>query len=85
MLIELAKLKQENKSITDLIANLKEPAESEEFRLKITVEDFKNYGNQVIEKLREFAATQPDWQIVANNYEGVRVSCQSPEENGWFF
>lgn len=84
LLIELAKLKPENKSITDLIANLKEPVESEEFRIKITVEDFKDYGNKVIEKLREFAASQPDWQIVPNNYEGVRVSCQSPAENGWF-
>ena len=84
LLIELAKLKQENKSMTDLIANLQEPVESEEFRIKITVEDFKNYGNNVIEELREFASSQPDWQIVPNNYEGVRVSCQSPAENGWF-
>jgi phosphomannomutase len=84
LLIELAKLKLEKKSLTDLIANLQEPAESEEFRLKIGIEDFRSYGNTVIEKLQKFAANQPDWQIVPNNYEGVRVSCQSPEEAGWF-
>jgi phosphomannomutase len=84
LLIELAKLKLEKKSLTDLIANLQEPAESEEFRLKIGIEDFRSYGNTVIEKLQEFAVNQPDWQIVPNNYEGVRVSCQSPEEAGWF-
>ena len=84
LLIELAKLKLEGKSLPDLIANLPEPEESEEFRLKIGVEEFKSYGNMVIEKLKEFAATQRNWKIVPNNYEGVRISCQSPEEDGWF-
>jgi phosphomannomutase len=84
LLIELAKLRQEGKFLTDLINGLKEPVESQEFRLKIGVEDFKSYGNQVIEKLTEFAESQTDWWIVPNNYEGVRISCQSEDENGWF-
>jgi phosphomannomutase len=84
LLIELALLKLEGKSLPDLIANLQEPKESEEFRLKIGVEDFKSYGNTVIDKLKEFATTQGDWKIASNNYEGVRILCQSPEENGWF-
>lgn len=84
LLIELAKLRLENKSLSDLITNLKEPLESEEFRLKITLEDFKSYGNLVIENLEKFASSQNDWLIVPNNYEGVRISCQLPEENGWF-
>lgn len=84
LLIELAKLKQENKSLTDLIVNLKEPEESEEFRLNIQIEEFKEYGNQVIEKLTQFASSQLDWKIIPNNYEGIRVSCTSEDENGWF-
>jgi phosphomannomutase len=84
LLIELAKSKLTGKNLLDSIANFQEPAESEEFRLKIGGEDFKDYGNQVITKLQEFAETQEDWQIVPNNYEGVRISCQSPEEDGWF-
>jgi phosphomannomutase len=84
LLIELARMKSQGKSLTDLIVNLKEPQESEEFRLKINCEDFKSYGNQVIEKLREFAANQPNWETVPNNYEGVRISCKAPEEDGWF-
>ncbi|MDJ0600057.1 MAG: phosphomannomutase/phosphoglucomutase [Crocosphaera sp.] len=83
LLIELAKCKQQGKNLTDLIANLQEPKESQEFRLKINTETFKDYGNQIIEKLKEFATTQENWQIVPKNYEGVRISCQSPEENGW--
>jgi len=27
---------------------------------------------------------QADWEIVTPNYEGIRVSCSSPEEQGWF-
>ena len=84
LLIELAKLKLHNKDLPDLIANLPEPAESEEFRLKINFEDFKAYGQNAISQLQEFATQQTDWQIVPNNYEGVRISCNSPEEDGWF-
>lgn len=84
LLVELAKTKLQNQSLRDLIAPLKEPVESEEFRLKINLADFKPYGQQVIDQLQEFAAQQPGWEIVPKNYEGVRVSCQSAEEDGWF-
>lgn len=84
LLIELALLKLEGKSLIDLISNLKEPEESEEFRLKIELEDFKSYGNQVIEKFRKLALNEPDWEIVPKNYEGVRIACTNPEEEGWF-
>jgi phosphomannomutase len=83
-LIELAKSKLSGKSLTDLIANLQEPAESEEFRIKMLVEDFKALGDRVISDLTTFASTQPDWKIVPNNYEGIRISCTSDDEHGWF-
>ena len=83
LLVELANCKQQGKNLTDLIAKLQEPQESQEFRVKINTENFKDYGNEVIEKLKEFATTQDNWQLVPNNYEGVRISCQSADENGW--
>lgn len=84
LLVELAKAKQQGKFLTDLIIDLKEPMVSKEFRLKIQVEDFKAYGNQIIARLQEFANSQSDWTVVPNNYEGVRISCNSPLEVGWF-
>ncbi|OKH18492.1 phosphomannomutase/phosphoglucomutase [[Limnothrix rosea] IAM M-220] len=84
LLVEVAKLQEQGKTITDLITNLQEPAESKEFRFKITDPDFKTYGLQVIEQLKIFAEQQENWQIVPKNHEGIRVSCQSPEQNGWF-
>ncbi|KKJ00461.1 phosphomannomutase/phosphoglucomutase [Prochlorothrix hollandica] len=84
LLVELSKSKVAGRSITDLIANLQEPVESQEFRLKIKAEDFKTYGTQVIAALQDFAGQQPDWEIVPKNYEGVRIACGSPGESGWF-
>jgi phosphomannomutase len=84
LLIELARLKQQGQSLPDLIAPLKEPQESAEFRLKIQTEDFIAYGQAVIDQLQQFTTTQDDWAMVPNNYEGVRVACQSSAEDGWF-
>ncbi|MBD2177155.1 phosphomannomutase/phosphoglucomutase [Pseudanabaena sp. FACHB-1998] len=84
LLIELAKSKLAGNSLTDLIANLQEPIESEEFRIKMLVADFKALGDRVITDLQAFAATQSNWEIVPNNYEGIRISCNSDDENGWF-
>ncbi|MCC0178310.1 phosphomannomutase/phosphoglucomutase [Waterburya agarophytonicola K14] len=84
LLVELAKSKLQNKSLTDLIDDLEEPLESEEFRLKIKIDNFKAYGNNVINRLQKFANIQDDWLIVPNNYEGVRIACNSPTEKGWF-
>ena len=84
LLVELAKAKQQGKQLNEAIAALKEPVECEEFRLKIQADDFKIYGNNVISKLGSFAQSQSDWTVVPNNYEGVRISCNSPTENGWF-
>ncbi|NJM57517.1 MAG: phosphomannomutase/phosphoglucomutase [Synechococcales cyanobacterium RU_4_20] len=84
LLIELAKAKQAGRSLTDLIATLKEPVESREIRIKIEREEFKTYGEQVIAQLQAFVQLQPDWTIVPKNYEGIRVACRSPEEEGWF-
>jgi hypothetical protein len=79
LLIELAQSKLEGKSLPDLIATLKEPEESEEFRLKIGVTDFKAYGHEVIEKLQIFVSKQSDWTVVPNNYE----VCVYPAVHQW--
>ncbi|MEG4940051.1 phosphomannomutase/phosphoglucomutase [Microcoleus sp. F4-D5] len=84
LLIELAKSKLVNQSLPDLIANLKEPEESAEFRIKIGVDDFKAHGDRVLEQLQQFVSMQADWKIVPKNYEGLRISCTSASESGWF-
>ena len=67
-----------------LIASLEEPAESIEFRMNILLEDFKSYGQQVIDELNAYAQNQAGWSLAPSNYEGVRVNLDEAHGNGWF-
>ncbi len=84
LLIELARSKQEGYSLEALIAELEEPAESKEFRMNILLDDFKPYGQMVIDELTAYAATQPGWSVAPSNYEGIRVNLDEDHGNGWF-
>ncbi len=84
IVIKMAKLAKEGKKLSDLITALPVPAESKEYRIGITTEDFKTHGEAVIEKLTAFANDNAGWEVVPNNYEGVRVSCKNDNEKGWF-
>ena len=84
LLIELARGKKEGYTLESLIGSLEEPAESKEFRMNILVEDFKTYGQKVIDELTAYAANQPGWSLAPNNFEGVRVNLDEAHGNGWF-
>ena len=84
LLIELARGKKEGYKLESLIASMEEPAESLEFRMNILVEDFKAYGQEVIDKLNAYAATKEGWSLAPNNFEGVRVNLDEAHGNGWF-
>ena len=84
LLIELARGKKEGYTLESLIADLQEPAESKEFRMNILLDDFKAYGQQVIDELTAYVATQPGWSLAPNNFEGVRVNLDEAHGNGWF-
>ena len=84
LLIELARGKKEGYTLESLIASLEEPAESVEFRMNILLEDFKEYGQKVIDDLTAYAANQSGWSLAPSNYEGVRVNLDADHGNGWF-
>ncbi len=84
ILVEMAKRKEEGRTIEELISGLKEPAEAEEYRIGILAPDFAEYGSEIIRRLEEFAAKQPGWELEPKNYEGVRVSCGPGMGDGWF-
>ena len=84
LLIELARGKKEGYALASLIADLEEPAESKEFRMNILLEDFKTYGQQVIDDLTAYAKEQSGWTLAPSNYEGVRVNLDEEHGNGWF-
>lgn len=81
ILIKMAKLKEEGKDIVSLIENLKVPLESKEIRMKINTNNFKEYGNKIIEDFKEYSTLIEGWSIDTKNYEGVRINCE--REKGW--
>lgn len=84
ILIKAARLKKEGKTIDLLLGELKEPAEATEFRLNILEKDFKDYGNKVIADLGAYANGRDGWSVVPNNYEGIRISFDENNGDGWF-
>ena len=84
LLIELARARKNGYTLESLIASLEEPAESVEFRMNIQLDDFKPYGQQVIDDLTAYTATQEGWSLAPSNYEGVRVDLDASHGNGWF-
>ncbi len=84
LLIELARGKKEGYTLESLISELKEPKESVEFRMNILLDDFKAYGQKVIDELVEYAKNKEGWALADNNYEGVRVNLDKNHGNGWF-
>jgi phosphomannomutase len=84
LLIEAARLHQRGKTLHHHIATLSSPKETKEIRFKIKTEDFALYGQQVLSDLIQLLTTQEGWFLIEPNYEGIRVQCQLPEEEGWF-
>jgi phosphomannomutase len=84
ILIKMAKLRNEGKTVDMMLSELKEPLESSEFRFNIRCEDFKLYGKMVIEKLTQYSVAQPELTPAAENYEGIRVSFAKDNGAGWF-
>ena len=84
IIIKAAQLSQKGESLDSLLAELKEPVEEKEIRIKITDKDFKTTGQRVIDELETFAESQPDWHIAPDNREGIRVSFDRDGGDGWF-
>ena len=84
LLIELAKGKKHGYTLESLIETLKEPKESVEFRMNILLDDFKPYGQKVIDELTKYAESKDGWSIAPDNHEGIRVNLDREHGNGWF-
>ena len=84
IIIKAAQLRQKGESLESLLADLKEPVEACEIRIKITDKDFKTTGARVIEELEKFAEGEAGWHIAPDNREGIRVSFDKDNGDGWF-
>jgi phosphomannomutase len=84
IIILAARLRKEGKELSSVISSLKEPVEAEEIRLNILCDDFKAYGQKIINELTEYAEKTDGWILADDNYEGVKVSFGKNDGDGWF-
>ncbi len=70
IVIELAK----GQKFDEILAPLKMPAEEKEIRLNITAENFREYGENVIAQLEQFATENDSCIIADDNREGMRIT-----------
>ncbi len=80
LLIELGR----GNRIEDMVASLKEPAESAEVRMHFNISDFRKDGERIIEKITKAAETLPGLSAAPDNHEGIRVNLDKDHGNGWF-
>ncbi|MBR1811985.1 MAG: phosphomannomutase/phosphoglucomutase [Clostridia bacterium] len=83
IIIKFAVMRQQGKDLSDIIKDLKEPAEAREIRYPIAAEDFRAYGNAVIAKLTAWAQGRDGLTVADDNYEGVHISFDKDHGNGW--
>ncbi len=82
IVIKAAVMAKDGGKITDLIANLVEPLDAEEYRIKILEEDFKAYGNKVLEELQAYFEEKENYELATDSFEGVRAT--NADADGWF-
>lgn len=82
IIIKMAKLRRQGKTLDSLIETLQEPKESVELRFNITEPEFKAHGQQVLDKLEVYAA-EKGWIVADDSCEGVRISFGKEDGNGW--
>lgn len=83
LLIKMAQLKRENRTLMSLIDALEEPIESVEVRMDLLCDDFAGYGNKILGDLAEHCKLM-GWNVETPNFEGMRVSFPAGEGDGWF-
>ena len=83
ILILFAQMTKEGKILSDAISTLREPVESVEVRGKILKENFKEYGQAILDAFKTFAKNKEGWKIEVPSYEGVRVLTDKQNGDGW--
>ena len=86
LVIEAMRRKREGQTLGSLIADLKEPVESTEIRLKLTCEDYRTAGQAVIDRVLAHTLDDRSWHLAPDNREGMRISFDIGDgvDNAWF-
>lgn len=83
IIILAAKLRKENKTLSDLLKDLEKPQEAKEKRYIIDLADFREYGENVIKELEEYCKNAAFTRAADDNREGFRVKFDKEHGDGW--
>lgn len=84
LLIALAKVSKEGKTLSDLIADLETPQEAREIRLRFQDGcDFKALGQQLLKEFEARATVLSYAKLAPDNHEGCRVCYDKDNGDGW--
>ena len=97
IVVRAAELKKSGKGIESLLSKLSEPLEAVEIRLPILAENSAAYADEILKELTEWigqgecSENSPcggrcrcGMKIAVPNFEGIRVSCDADNGDGWF-
>lgn len=83
IIILMARLKKEGKTLGDILSTLEEPAEEQEVRIKILSEDFRAAGESFIDGWTSYAGNGGGCKKAPDNHEGIRFSTDAENGDGW--
>ncbi len=83
ILIKFVQLSKEGKTFKDLIGTLKKPLEAVELRGNLKVEDFREYGENILKDFESFVSSKEMFSFEKPNFEGVRVNVNRDDVKGW--
>lgn len=83
IIILAASLRKEGKTLNDILKKLKMPLEECEVRIKLNVENFSEYGKNILKEFEEFAVGTKGIDLVKPNFEGVKVNFDKKNGDGW--
>lgn len=83
IIILLAKLRKEGRSLGDFFADFEDAAEEKERRFALPEDNFREYGENLIADFTEFVKTLDFVTPETENYEGYRVNFDENNGSGW--
>ena len=81
LVIALAQAAAKGKKLDSLIEKLPPLVEEGEYRFKISGDDFKTYGQNVLAEFKR-RAIEADYEM-PESFEGVRISFKGEDVQGW--
>ncbi|NMP37138.1 MAG: phosphomannomutase/phosphoglucomutase [Clostridiales bacterium] len=83
IIIKMAQLKKDGRTLSELIKDLREPLEEREVRLPCFEADYRLCGERLCANFEQFAEDTDGLSAVPDNCEGVRVNFDEQRGNGW--